>query len=85
MDAGTYLYNAAPPWDNSLAFTAVHNTLTVNQRNQMTPAGRFLFVDRAQAEVVEAADDRLTARHDGYLNGLAVTSALCRLSQKAGW
>jgi hypothetical protein len=66
MDAGTYQYNAPPPWDNSLAFTAVHNTLTINERNQMTPAGRFLFVDRAQAEVVEAADDRLTARHDGY-------------------
>jgi Heparinase II/III-like protein/Heparinase II/III N-terminus len=66
MDAGTYLYNAAPPWVNSLAFTAVHNTLTINNRNQMTPAGRFLFVDRAQAEVVEAANDRLTARHDGY-------------------
>jgi hypothetical protein len=66
MDAGTYLYNAPPPWDNSLAFTAVHNTLTINQRNQMTAAGRFLFVDRAQAEVLEAADDRLTACHDGY-------------------
>jgi hypothetical protein len=66
MDAGTYLYNAPPPWDNSLALTAVHNTLTINERNQMTPAGRFLFVDWAQAEVVEATADRLTARHDGY-------------------
>jgi hypothetical protein len=66
LDAGTYLYNAPPPWDNSLAFTAVHNTLTVNQRNQMTAAGRFLFVDRAQADVLQATDDQLTARHDGY-------------------
>jgi hypothetical protein len=66
MDAGTYLYNAPPPWDNSLASTAVHNTLTINDRDQMTPAGRFLFVDWAQAEVVETAADRLTVRHDGY-------------------
>lgn len=67
LDAGTYLYNAPSPWDNSLAFTAVHNTLTINQRDQMTAAGRFLFVDRAQAEVVEATDNQLTARHNGYL------------------
>jgi hypothetical protein len=66
LDAGTYLYNAPPPWDNSLAFTAVHNTLTINQRDQMTAAGRFLFVDRAQADVLQAADDQLVARHDGY-------------------
>lgn len=66
LDAGTYLYNAPPPWDNSLALTAVHNTLTIDRRDQMTAAGRFLFVDRAQAEVLQAADDRLTARHDGY-------------------
>jgi hypothetical protein len=65
-DAGTYLYNAPPPWDNSLASTAVHNTLTINNRDQMTRAGRFLFVDRVQAEVTENGDDRLTARHDGY-------------------
>jgi hypothetical protein len=66
LDAGTYRYNAPPPWDNSLAFTAVHNTLTVNQRDQMTAAGRFLFVDRAQAEVLQAAESQLTARHNGY-------------------
>ena len=66
MDPGTYLYNAPAPWDNSLALSAVHNTLTINNRDQMTHAGRFLFVDRAQAEVVEAETGRLTARHDGY-------------------
>jgi hypothetical protein len=66
IDPGTYLYNAPAPWDNSLALSAVHNTLTINNRDQMTPAGRFLFVDRAQAEVVEAETERLTARHDGY-------------------
>lgn len=70
QDAGTYLYNAPPPWDNVLAHTAVHNTLTVNGRDQMTWAGRFLFLDWAQATVLpQASGDgrlQLSAQHDGY-------------------
>lgn len=48
-DAGTYLYNGAPPWNNGLAATAVHNTVTVDRRDQMRRAGRFLWLDWAQA------------------------------------
>ena len=72
QDAGTYLYNAPPPWNNSLAGSAVHNTLTLNGRDQMTPAGRFLFLDWAQAKIIarqQAADGslvRLAATHNGY-------------------
>jgi len=49
QDAGTYRYNADPPWDNQLASTLVHNTLTVNYQDQMTRAGRFLYLDWARA------------------------------------
>jgi len=72
QDAGTYLYNADPPWDNALTQTAVHNTVMVDNRQQMTPAGRFLYLDRAQAEVLEReqAEDgsweRIVTAHDGY-------------------
>jgi len=72
QDAGTYLYNADPPWDNALTHTAVHNTVLVDSQEQMTRAGRFLYLDRAQAEIVaqERAEDgsweRLIAQHDGY-------------------
>lgn len=72
QDAGTYLYNAPPPWENALRDTRVHNTLTLNGGEQMTPSGRFLYLDWAQAEVVEyqrdpaGAWERLRARHDGY-------------------
>lgn len=72
QDAGTYRYNADPPWDNALTRTQVHNTITINQQEQMTRAGRFLYLDRAQAEIVrrEKADDgtwqRIVARHAGY-------------------
>ena len=49
QDAGTYLYNAPAPWDNSLTTTLVHNTITVNGRDQMTRAGRFLYLDWVNA------------------------------------
>jgi hypothetical protein len=45
QDAGTYLYNADPPWDNRLASTFIHNTVSVDGREQMTRAGRFLYLD----------------------------------------
>ncbi len=49
QDAGTYLYNADPPWDNSLTTAFVHNTVTVNGRDQMSRAGRFLYLDWVNA------------------------------------
>jgi hypothetical protein len=72
QDPGTYSYNAAPPWDNTLVHTTVHNTLCLNEQDQMTPAGRFLFLDWAQAEILEysppgpLSSGRIVARHDGY-------------------
>jgi len=48
-DAGTYLYNGEPPWNNGLAGTAVHNTVMVDRKDQMRRAGRFLWLDWAQA------------------------------------
>jgi hypothetical protein len=72
QDAGTYSYNAPPPWDNSLSRTCVHNTLTVNGQDQMIRAGRFLWLDWAQAQIMEhkkapdGAWERLVAGHDGY-------------------
>ena len=71
-DAGTYLYNGGPPWNNGLAGTAVHNTVTVDHRDQMRRAGRFLWVDWAQAlgrlhsSSAHACADRFEGEHDGY-------------------
>jgi hypothetical protein len=48
-DAGTYLYNGPEPWNNAFAGAAVHNTVTIDRRDQMTRAGRFLWLDWAQA------------------------------------
>ncbi|MBK8619428.1 MAG: heparinase II/III-family protein [Anaerolineales bacterium] len=74
QDAGTYLYNAATPWDNPLVTTRVHNTVTIDGRDQMTRAGRFLVLDWANAfskNIVEADENilgRVRAYHRGYRN-----------------
>jgi hypothetical protein len=72
QDAGTYFYNAPPPWDNSLVAAFVHNTVTVNGRDQMTRAGRFLYLDwfnayrRRTIETDPAVLQRVRGRHWGY-------------------
>ena len=71
-DAGTYLYNGEPPWNNGLAGTAVHNTATVDRRDQMTRAGRFLWLDWAKAWGKSFSTgnsgylDCFEGEHDGY-------------------
>lgn len=72
QDAGTYLYNAPPPWNNTLSNATVHNTLTVDRRDQMTRAGRFLYLDWAQARLLshlraeDGSWESLSAEHSGY-------------------
>jgi hypothetical protein len=72
QDAGTYLYNAEPPWDNRLTAAQVHNTVTVNGRDQFTLAGRFLYLDwfnayrRGSLEADPAILQRTRGRHWGY-------------------
>jgi len=71
-DAGTYLYNGEPPWDNGLSRTVAHNTMTFDGRDQMRRAGRFLWVDWAQASgkssslSQSAFPDYFEGSHDGY-------------------
>jgi len=72
QDPGSYLYNAPPPWDNSLTSALVHNTVIVDGQEFMLRAGRFLYLDWAQAKataIQTAPDDSyqsLAAQHDGY-------------------
>jgi hypothetical protein len=68
MDAGTFLYNAPPPWENALAQTQVHNTITIDGLNQMQRAGKFLWLDWAQAQVIkfDPKENTIKAEHNGY-------------------
>jgi len=66
QDAGTYRYTAGAPWDNALAHAAVHNTVTVDGLDQMRRAGRFLYLDWAQADGSVDEAGSISACHDGY-------------------
>ncbi len=66
-DAGTYLYNSPPPWQNAFDRTRLHNTVTVNDQEQMQRISRFLWLDQAQAAWQESSDpDSISASHNGY-------------------
>ena len=76
IDAGTYSYHTPgddpPPWDTTLAGTAVHNTVTVDGRHQMRRAGKFLWLPWAPAtggKLRTSENHRLEAwegSHAGY-------------------
>jgi len=71
-DAGTYLYNGPLPWMNALASTTVHNTVTLDGREQMARVGRFLWLDWAQGTVWhhlhshQGLLELWEGEHDGY-------------------
>ena len=70
QDAGTYLYNANDPWDNALTSSFVHNTITIDDKEQMIRASRFLYLNWAQANIISHNKgdgyESLSAQHDGY-------------------
>ncbi len=65
-DSGTYRYNAPPPWENGLAGTRSHNTVSVNNLDQAQRAGKFLWLDWLHGEILERTARVIHARHDGY-------------------
>ena len=90
LDPGTYRYSASPPWENALTSTKVHNTLTINDRDQMLRAGRFLWLDLAQAQIISHKTDasgdliQITAEHNGYRKlGVRHMRSLARANE--GW
>ena len=72
LDPGTFSYNSPAPWDGGLAGTAVHNTLTVDGRDQMDKVGRFLWLPwaRGTSRPIVVSDGGALAywegEHDGY-------------------
>ena len=70
QDGGTYLYNAEAPWNNALTSTLVHNTITINYQEQMQRAGRFLYLQWAQGQLLshfkDETSESFSAQHAGY-------------------
>jgi hypothetical protein len=72
VDAGTYSYTAPPPWNNGLAATRVHNTVTVDGKDQMERGPRFVWLGWTRGRVTRRTRtengrlELLEAQHDGY-------------------
>jgi asparagine synthase (glutamine-hydrolysing) len=72
VDAGSYSYNAPQPWSNPLAHTAYHNTVTVDDLDQMDRVGRFLWLPwlRGRTRCLKQSTSGHLAywegEHDGY-------------------
>ena len=66
LDAGTYRYSAPAPWDNGLASGFVHNSVTIDDVEPMTRAGRFLWLDWDQAAIETCVPNQITGERGGY-------------------
>lgn len=62
MDAGTYAYNMLAPWQNALASTLVHNTITIDDNDQLLKASKFLWLRRVNAQLIEQTDKSISAK-----------------------
>ena len=59
LDPGTFQYNGLPPWDNGLARTLVHNTVSINYTDQMLQAGRFFMVGLGTVEKYSSKNENM--------------------------
>lgn len=72
LDPGTYSYNAPDPWNNSLASTKFHNTVTIDNRDQMDHAAKFIWLPwlRGKIRCNKTSESRSLSycegEHDGY-------------------
>ena len=88
-DAGTYLYDGKPGWDNELVSADVHNTITVDGADPMLRAGRFLWLDWPTSKIQPRraagrnAIECITAEHDGYQRfGVVHRRSLLRIAEQ---
>ena len=66
IDAGTYLYSGQGHWRNGLAHTSVHNTVTVDGKDQMTMVSRFTWTNWSKGKVLKHEKNIWRGEHDGY-------------------
>jgi len=65
-DAGTYLYSGEGIWRNGLAHTSAHNTVTIDNKDQMTMVSRFTWTNWSKGKVLKHKENLWQGEHDGY-------------------
>lgn len=84
-DPGTYGYNSTYPWNNSLISTLVHNTVRVDEQDQMVRMGKFLLAEWGASRINENTIDKIVATSDAY-HRLGVDHSRCvSLRQPDQW
>jgi len=66
IDAGTFLYSGEGHWRNGLAHTSVHNTVIVDNKDQMTMLSRFTWTNWSKGKALKHDKDIWQGEHDGY-------------------
>jgi hypothetical protein len=66
VDAGTYLYSGEGHWRNGLAHTSAHNTVIVDNKDQMTMLSRFTWTNWSKGKVLKHDQNLWQGEHDGY-------------------
>jgi asparagine synthase (glutamine-hydrolysing) len=72
LDPGTYSYNAPKPWNDRLAHTHYHNTVTVDYLDQMERVGKFLWLPWVKGRLLRRVKSKnghfayLEGEHNGY-------------------
>ncbi len=65
-DAGTYRYSGIENWDNRLKYAVMHNVLTMDRREPMTDAGKFLWLDQDRTRVLSRNEAFVSAEHTAF-------------------
>src|SRR5262249_33285953 len=70
VDPGSYLYNDRPEWHEHFMRTASHNTIVIDQLDQMLHFRQFKVLYRTRARLLKFEDDErwslASGEHDGY-------------------
>jgi hypothetical protein len=84
-DAGSYLYSGGSPWRNSLAQAGIHNTVTVDGRDQMQRHGRFLWTNLARGKGKFSGETLWQGTHDGYRGRGVIHCRMVEQMADGGW
>lgn len=70
VDPGTFSYNLRPPWSGYFVGTASHNTVTVDDKDQMKRGSRFVWLNWVHGRTIQFRAEGRTAlfvgEHFGY-------------------